>query len=110
MLTDVHEGKISAVVSISDSGDNVIVTGDADSWIYVHELIGDADSDVTLTVKAGGRPLAEFTLSEAQGLTLDDIPGDDGVPRFKCYPGEDFIINLSAGVQFTGSIVYSRRY
>lgn len=110
MLTDVHEGKISEVVSIVSAGDNVIVTGEPDSWIYVHELIGDAAADVTMEVLAGVRPLAEFTLSEAQGLTLDDIPGDDGVPRFKCYPNEDFILNLSAGVQFTGSIVYSRRY
>lgn len=110
MLTDVHEGKISEVVSISSAGDNVIVTGDTESWIYVHELIGDAEGDVTMQVLAGVRPLGEFTLSAGQGLTLDDIPGDDGVPRLKCRPTEDFILNLSAGIQFTGSIIYSRRY
>lgn len=110
MLTDVHEGKISEVVEITGSGDHVIVTGDADSWIYVHELIGSATGDVVLEVLADTRPLAEFSLSEGQGLTLDDIPGDDGVPRFKCRPGEDFILNLSGAVDFIGGIVYSRRY
>lgn len=110
MLTDIHEGKINEEVSVNSSGDNVVVSATPDSWIYVHELIGDAVAPVTLTVKAGSRVLAEFTLGGGQGLTLDDVPGDDGVPRFKCLPGEDFILNLSGGVQFTGAIQYSRRY
>jgi hypothetical protein len=95
MILDVHEGKISLPVDISSSGDNSIVTGSADSWIYVHEVVGSAASAVTLKVKAGSRVLAEFDLDAFQGLTLNDIPGDDGVPRFKCYPGENFILNLS---------------
>lgn len=110
MLTDVHEAKISSPISISAAGDNVIVVGDRETWIYVHEVIGSAEGDVLLQFKAGTRVLAEFTLSAGQGLTEDDVPGDDGVPRFKCKPGEDFIINLSAPVQFTGGIQYSRRY
>ncbi len=110
MLLDVHEGKISLPIDISSSGDNVIVTGDTESWIYVHEVIGSAAAAVTIQIKAGSRVLAEFDLDTAQGLTLDDIPGDDGVPRFKCRPGEDFILDLSGAINFTGSIVYSRRY
>jgi hypothetical protein len=110
MLTDVHEAKINIPISINGAGDNVIVAGDAESWIYIHELIGDAEGAVTLTVVCGNDDVAEFTLSSGQGLTLDDVPGDDGVPRFKCMPGDDFIINLSSGVQFTGALQYSRRY
>lgn len=110
MLTGIHEGKISLPVDVNSSGDNIIITGDNDSWIYVHELIGSADVAVTLTIQCGTRDQGTFELLAGQGLTVDDIPGDDGVPRFKCYPGEDFIINLSGVSQFTGSCVYSRRY
>lgn len=110
MLTDIHEAKVNIPVSINDSGDNIIVAGDSESWIYVHEIIGDAEADVTLQVKSGSDVLAEFMLSAGQGLTLDDVAGDDGVPRFKCKPGDDFIINLSSAVQFTGGVQYSRRY
>ena len=110
MLLDVHEGKVTIPVDISTSGNNIIVTGNADSWIYIHELVGSAAAAVTLTIKGGTTDLAEFVLDAAQGLTVSDIPGDEGVPRFKIKPGTDFILNLSGAVQFTGSLVYSRRY
>lgn len=109
-LTGIHEGKISEVVSIASAGDNVIVVGDNDSWIYVHELIGSPDAADVITIKAGSRELAQFDLAAGQGITLDDVPGDDGVPRFECKPGEDFIINSANGEQFTGGIQFSRRY
>jgi hypothetical protein len=110
MLLDAHEGKISEAIDTATSGDNILVNNDNESWIYVHEIIGSAASAVTVQFLAGSRLLAEFALDAGQGLTADDIPGDDGVPRFKCKPSEDFIMNLSGAVQFTGSIVYSRRY
>jgi len=110
MLLDVHEKKISIPVSISSSGDNIVVTGNATSWIYIHEVVGDAASAVTLTIKSGSTSEAVFTLDAGQGLTLNDIPGDEGVPRFKCKPGDNFILNLSGAVAFSGSVVYSRRY
>lgn len=110
MLTDVHEGKVNIPISIATSGDNVIVANDDESWIYIHELIGDAEATVTLTVKTGSVTVAQFMLSAGQGLTEQDVPGDDGVPRFKCNPGQDFILNLSGNVQFTGALQYSRRF
>lgn len=110
MLTDIHEGKINIPISIATSGNNVIVASDTESWIYVHEIIGDAEGTVTLQVKSGTTVMATFALSAGQGLTLDDVPGDDGKPRFKCPPGQDLIINLSGAVQFTGGLQYSRRY
>lgn len=110
MLTDVHSRKVSLPISISTTGDNVIVTGDNDSWIYVHEVIGSLDAAGLMKIKSGTTDLAEFDLDAGQGLTEDDIPGDDGVPRFQCKPGDDFIINLPAGATFTGSVVYSRRF
>lgn len=110
MLQDVHERKISIPVDIGTTGDNIIITGDSDSWIYVHELIGDLDIAGTVTVKAGSTTLATFALSADQGLTEQDEPGEDNRPRFECKPGEDFIINLSAGITFKGSVHYSRRF
>ncbi len=110
MLTGIHEGKINEAISITTAGDNIIVTGNSDSWIYVHELIGSCDATDLITIKSGSTDLAEFDLGAGQGITLDDVPGDAGVPRFKCKPGEDFIINSSTGATFTGAIQYSRRY
>lgn len=110
MLQDVHERKISISVSASATGDNIIVAGDSSSWIYIHELIGDLDVSGTIIVKAGSRTLATFILAAGQGLTEQDEPGEDNRPRFECKPGEDFILNLSAGSTFTGSVHYSRRF
>ena len=112
MIQDVHEKIESIPVDIAASGDNVVITGDTNSeyYIYIHEIIGSAAGAVTLKIQAGARILAEFELQADQGITLDDIPGHDGVPRFKCRPGEDFIINLSGAVNFKGSCAHSRRY
>ncbi len=109
MIYDVHTRKINEPITISDAGDNVIVTGTSDQWIYVHELVGDAAAAVTLEIKTGTTVRATFTLDAGQGLTLSDITGDDGRPRFECKPGEDFVINLSAAVAFNGTISYSFR-
>lgn len=109
MIYDVHTRKINVPVSISASGDNILVPGTSDRWIYIHELIGDAAAAVTLQVKSGSDVLAEFALDTGQGLTLSDIPGDDQRPRFECKPGEDFILNLSGAVSFEGNLCYSFR-
>jgi hypothetical protein len=109
MLYDVHTRKINAPITISSSGDNVIVAGTPDNWIYVHEIIGDAAAAVTLQIKSGATVLAEFALDAGQGLTLSDIPGDDQRPRFEFKPGDDFIINLSGAVAFNGNVAYSFR-
>lgn len=110
MILDVHEGKITIPLTINSSGDNVIVAGDNESWIYIHEIAGSFSGDNTMEIKSGGTVLANFELSEGQGLTLDDIPGDEGVPRFKIKPSDNFIINLGNTNEFTGSLVYSRRF
>lgn len=109
MIYDVHTRKIDKPVNISTAGDNIIIPGTSDRWIYIHELIGDAAGTVTLQVISGTTVLATFNLSSGQGLTLTDIPGDAQRPRFECKPGEDFILNLSGAVAFDGNICYSFR-
>lgn len=107
MLQGVHERKINIPVLTVIPGDNIVITGQDDRYIYIHELIGDLDVAGTLTVKAGARILAAFDLAAGQGITLTDEPGEDNRPRFECYPGEDFILNLSAGSIFKGNVHYS---
>lgn len=109
MLQDAHTKKTSAAV-VAVPGANTVVAALTDGYIYVHELMGDLDVSGTITIKAGSRVLAEFILDAGQGLTEQDEPGMDGVARFECRPGEAFILTLSAGSTFRGSIDYSYRY
>ena len=109
MLQDAHTKKTSAAV-VAAPGANTVVAANPDAYIYIHELMGDLDVSGTITIKAGSRVLGEFVLDAGQGLTEQDEPGMDGVSRFECRPGEAFILTLSAGSTFRGSIDYSYRY
>lgn len=95
---------------VGPAGTNTVVAAQTDAYIYVHELMGDLDIAGTVTIKAGTRTLGEFALDAGQGLTLQDEPGMDGVPRFECRPGEAFILVVSAGATFKGAIDYSLRF
>ena len=108
MLQDVHSAKTSIGISAAP-GTNIIIAGATDSWIYIHELMGDMSVAGNLTVMSGANILATFTLDAGQGLTESDEPGNDNVARFKCAPGEDFILVVTVGT-FVGTVDYSRRY
>ena len=108
MIQDAHTKKISAPVT-APVGTTILVAAQDDAYIYVHELIGDLASAGNLTVMAGSRQLAAFTLDAGQGITEQDEPGMDGVARFECRPGEDFSLVVTGGT-FNGAIDYSYRY
>lgn len=108
MLQDAHTKKTSEAVT-APVGTTTIVAAASDRYIYVHELIGDLAVAGNLIVKAGSRTLASFTLDAGQGITEQDEPGMDGVPRFECKPGEAFILEVTGGT-FNGAIDYSFRY
>lgn len=108
MLQDAHSKKTSIPVT-APVGTNTIVAAKADAYIYIHELIGDLASAGNLIIKAGSRTLASFTLDAGQGITEQDEPGMDGVPRFECKPGEAFILEVTGGT-FNGALDYSLRY
>lgn len=110
MIQDVHSGKESIEAVAPKNVTTAIVAAKSDAWIYVHELMGDLDVSGTITIKAGTRILAEFNLDAGQGLTLQDEPGMEGAPRFKCRPGEAFNITMSADSTFQGTCDYSLRY
>ena len=108
LLQDAHTKKTSAAVA-AEVGTTIIVAAQTDAYIYVHELIGDLAAAGDLTVLAGVRVLAKFSLDKGQGITEQDEPGMDGVPRFECRPGEAFSVVVTGGT-FNGSIDYSFRY
>lgn len=108
MLQDVHSKKIAIPVAAA-VGTTTLVAAQADAYIYVHELIGDLASAGNLTIMAGARTLAAFTLDAGQGITEQDEPGMDGVPRFECRPGEALIVVVTGGT-FNGALDYSLRY
>jgi len=108
MLHDAHSKKIAIPVT-APIGSNTIVAAQDDAYIYIHELIGDLASGGNLIVKCGTRTVASFTLDAGQGITEQDEPGMDGVPRFECKPGEAFILEVTGGT-FNGALDYSLRY
>jgi hypothetical protein len=107
-LQDLHTAKVSIQVS-APAGTNIVIPAQTNAWIYIHELIGDMTANGTLVIECGTRVQGVFTLDAGQGLTEQDEPGMDGVPRFMCRPGEDFVLKPTGGT-FQGSCDYSYRY
>ena len=108
MLQDAHSRKISIPVAAA-VGSTDIIAAQEDAWIYIHELIGDLASAGNLTIKCGTEIVATFTLDAGQGITLQDEPGADNVPRFQCKPGDAFTLDVTGGT-FSGACHYSLRY
>lgn len=107
MLQNIHGQVITAPVNISTTGDNTIIGAPTIGELFIHELVVNPSAAMTITIKCGSRTVGVFTLSGGQPITLSDIVSMDGEPRFKCYQGEAFIINLSAAGSLTGTIAYS---
>lgn len=108
LLQDAHSRKISKPVT-APPGTTILVAPIANAWIYVHELMGDLSADGTLDIREGTNVLASFTLDKGQGVTEQDEPGNDNVPRFQARPGNNFNIVVTGGT-FNGTIDYSIRY
>jgi len=109
MLQDAHTAKTSISVTANAGATTEVVAAQDDAWIYIHELIGDLAADGTLVIKCGSDTVATFNLDAGQGITLQDEAGHDGVPRFKCKPGDAFSLTVTGG-NFVGSCDYSLRY
>lgn len=112
MLQDVHTRKINTPLDAL-VGDTIIIPFAPDEWHYIHELIGDLQAAGNLTVIAKNQSavetiLATFTLTDGQGLTLTDEPGEDNRPRFEFKPGEDAVLRITGGA-FIGNVHWSKR-
>lgn len=108
MLQDAHTRKINIPV-VAAVGTHTVIPALANAWLYIHELIGDLEANGTIDIMCGLRNVGTFRVDAGQGLTLDDIPGEDNRPRFECRPGEAFTLVISGGT-FNGACSYSIRY
>jgi hypothetical protein len=108
MIQAAHTKKIAISVA-APIGTTILVAAQPDAYIYVHELIGDLAGAGNLTIMAGVRTLAAFVLDAGQGITEQDEPGMDGVPRFECKPGEALSVVVTGGT-FNGALDYSLAY
>lgn len=107
MLFNLSGEKTRASVNISSSGDNILIPAITDGEIHVSQLLGGPDGAVTVTIKCGSRTVGVYNLSAGESITETSNVDQPGEPRFKCYQGENFIVNLSAATPFTGSVEYS---
>lgn len=99
-------------LSFAGVGDNIIVVaGDPSHRVKVWRLYLVVADDVVLTFKDGPTINLSGPISmRANGsIVFDMIPGtrESDTPWFRTSPGNDFIINLSAGVQVSGGIYFS---
>lgn len=93
-------------VSISSSGENVVVAGVASQKVRVYALALTAASPVDITVKdaASGSTLAVF--QGVTSLALDEF--SNGSPRFVSATAGAFILSLSSEVVVKGSVWYTQ--
>lgn len=110
MRYNTHTEPKKVPLDFNTVGDNILISGQPDCWIYVHKIMGDSDTDVFLQVKSGSTVVSNFDLSQNQGITIGDSPENEEVPAFQCPPGEDFVINLGSTARFVGEMVYSYKY
>lgn len=108
-MQDVHSAKISIPLAVPVGAATVIVAANPSAYIYVHEISGDLASAGSIEIFDGSTSLAKFTLDAGQGLTLQDEPGNPGVPRFIVKPGNALKFTITGG-QFDGALDYSLRY
>lgn len=95
-----------AAINISSSGDNTVIAGTGGQTIRVYKLFLVASAAVSLKYKdgAGADLTPALSMAANGGMVLDF----DSEPWFVTSPGNDFIANLSAAVQVSGRIYYSK--
>jgi hypothetical protein len=110
MLENISGARINLPLNITAAGDNIVIAGQPNRAIFIHEFIGDLAGATSLTIKNGAATsLALFTLADSQGITLSNVANLNGEPRFVVSPGNDFIINLLGAATFNGNLYYSWR-
>jgi hypothetical protein len=101
------ENTKNAVIDLSASGDNTIITcPDTDKYIAIDHINFLVETAVDLTFKSGSTAISgTYTLDAKQAIALDNAcSSQKGV--INCSAGEDFVITLSAAVQVSGFVRY----
>lgn len=98
----------NAAVSASSSGENTLVSGTGSQTIRVFKLVLVASSAVSVTLKdaAGGTSLTGAIPLTANGAMV--LESNDGEPLFVSASSGAFIMSLSAAVQVSGYIQYTK--
>jgi hypothetical protein len=96
----------NAAISFSSSGDNTVVSGTGGQTIRVHRMVFVVTSAVNVTVKDG----ASTSLTGAMPMTAYGGVALDlsDTPWFVTASGNALVINLSAAVQVSGFIQYTK--
>jgi len=91
-------------INISTLGDNTVVPADAaGNRIVIHRIWFLVAGAVNITFKDNLPSPAAVPFAANEGLTFDAT----GEPWFITNPNTAFIINLSAGIQVSGTIYYA---
>lgn len=106
-----HSKVENLAINITTAGDNTIIAGAADRWIYIHSIHLLAVGAETITLKAGSTALTgPEPLTAGQGYIFESsYATDTGDILFECKPGDAFIINLLTGADVVGFVKYSFR-
>lgn len=94
----------SAAVSFAAGGDNTVIAAITDTRIMVHRLFIVVAGATNITIKNGSTSLTGAMPFAANGALVLDISGE---PWFAVSKGSAFVVNLSAGVQVSGTVYYA---
>ena len=95
-----------APINASSSGDNTLVSGTGGQTVRAYKLFLVVAGDVNIKFKSGaGTDLCPAMAMSAGGsMTLDF----DGEPWFTTAVGDGLVLNLSAAVQVSGRLYYTK--
>jgi hypothetical protein len=105
---------VTEAIDIDTLGDNVIIQGTSDSYIYVRQLflVADGGDNVITVISDGGEitppTLSIIPLKDDTGFILENTAPDYPF-LFDIKPGSDFVLSLSAGTSVKGHIIYGYR-
>ena len=105
VATPVDAILLAAPINTNISGDNVIIPAVVGQVIRVFKIFAVASSSVQVTPIDGTPSGTAFT----GPLTLGSFALDfDSQPWFTTSSGKAFVLNLSTGVQVSGSVFYTQ--
>lgn len=108
-MSNLNDGFLSTIVNIAGAGDNTIVTGVATQKVFVFGLWLWSNGIVTITIKDGaGTSLTGGMALVAQSNPRFDLNQPNNEPWFVTTAGNGLLINLGAGIQISGRMLYKQ--